>query len=187
MATTTNDGSGVRVRMFRQGLGDCFLISFPRQGGGRFHFMIDFGVLLGTSDAEVRMKAVARSIAEATGGSADGKTRGRIDVWVGTHEHWDHLSGFVQARAEIEALLDIREVWLAWTEDPAHPLANELRKDRKRKVAHLRAAAARMAGDPGMGAAATAVESVLGFFGDLGAAKDGGSTGDAIPASRPSR
>ena len=29
MATRTNDGSGVKVRMFRQGLRDCFLFSFP--------------------------------------------------------------------------------------------------------------------------------------------------------------
>ena len=54
------EGDRVVVRMYRGVLGDCFLISFPRQDGSRFHFMIDFGVLLGTSDAEIRMKAVAR-------------------------------------------------------------------------------------------------------------------------------
>ena len=160
----------VRVRMYRQGLGDCFLLSFPKEDGGTFHLMIDFGVLLGTSEAETRMKTVARSIADATGG--------RIDVLVATHEHWDHVSGFVQAR-EVFDRIRVGEVWLAWTEDPANPLANQLRQDRKRKVAHLHAAATRLAGDPRFGAAAEALDSVLGFFGDLAAAS-GGSTRDAI-------
>src|SRR5215213_8238781 len=113
---SANTASGVRVRMYRQGLGDCFLISFPREGAGRFHLMIDFGVLLGTSGAEERMKKVARSIALETGGSADGNTKGRVDVLVATHEHWDHVSGFVQARDEINGLIEVGEVWLAWTE-----------------------------------------------------------------------
>ena len=39
----------VRVRMYRQGLGDCFLLSFPRPGG-ESHVLIDCGVLDGTAD-----------------------------------------------------------------------------------------------------------------------------------------
>ncbi|HET7229020.1 MAG TPA: hypothetical protein VFJ16_03425 [Longimicrobium sp.] len=174
---SANTASGVRVRMYRQGLGDCFLISFPREGGGRFHLMIDFGVLLGTANAEERMKKVARSIALETGGSADGKMKGKVDVLVATHEHWDHVSGFVQARDEITGLIDVGEVWMAWTEDPNHPLANELRQDRKRKVAHLHAAAARLRGDTAMGDAAQGIEGLLGFF---GARAEGGSTADAM-------
>lgn len=189
MATTSDTGgAGVRVRMYRQGLGDCFLISFPKQGGGRFHLVIDCGVLLGTPDADDRMPRVARSIARETGGSADGKTKGRVDVLVGTHEHWDHLSGFVQARDVWENEIEVGEVWLAWTEDPGHALANELRQDRRRKVAHLRAAAERMAGDAAFGAAGRSLTEVLGFFGGLGVAgSGGGSTADAMDslARRP--
>ncbi|HET7461604.1 MAG TPA: MBL fold metallo-hydrolase [Longimicrobium sp.] len=164
---------GVRVRMYRQGLGDCFLISFPKQGGGRFHLVIDCGVILGTHDADTLMPKVARSIA--------GETGGKLDLLVATHEHWDHLSGFVQAAEVWEKEIEVGEVWLAWTEDPGHPLARELQKDRRRKVAHLRAAAQRMAGDAAFGAAAQALEGVLGFFGGLGAAGGGGgSTRDAM-------
>jgi len=180
MPTTSKTGdAGVRVRMYRQGLGDCFLISFPKRGGGRFHLVIDCGVILGTDTAATRMPQVARSIARETGG--------RVDVLVGTHEHWDHLSGFIQARDVWEKEIRVGEVWLAWTEDPSNALAAELDRDRKRKVAHLRAAAQRMSGDAAFGAAAEALEGVLGFFGGLGAAAGGGSTRDAMEglAQRP--
>ena len=174
----------VRIRMHRQGLGDCFLLSFPRDGKRDLHLMIDFGVLLGTQNASERMAAVAAEIEKATGGE--------IDVLVATHEHWDHVSGFEQAKQVFEdERLRVEEVWLAWTEDDAHPLAKELRGDRERKVKHLRRAVKQMAAF-GFGERARAVEEVLGFFGDLGveegelaldglpAAKAGGSTRDAM-------
>ncbi|HEU0053613.1 MAG TPA: MBL fold metallo-hydrolase, partial [Longimicrobium sp.] len=162
-AETTPGARRVRVRMYRQGLGDCFLLSFPRGDGGRFHLLIDCGVILGTPSPEAAMEKVARSILDETGG--------RVDVLVATHEHWDHLSGFLQARPAFERL-QVGEVWLAWTEDPSHPLAEELRRDRRKQVAHLRAAAERMKGAAAFGELAKGVTEVLGFFG-LGAA--GGS------------
>jgi hypothetical protein len=161
-AAPAPEGDGkVRVRMYRQGLGDCFLLSFPTDGGGRFHLLIDCGVLLGTGDAIARMTTVARDIAKATGG--------RLDVLVATHEHWDHLSGFVQAQEVFEKELEVGEVWLAWTENEQHPLARELRQQRKKQVEHLRAAVTSFAA---LGAAETAVDiqKVLDFFGDLGVA-----------------
>src|SRR6059058_5764324 len=81
---------GVRIRMYRQGLGDCFLLSFPRRDGGPFHMLIDCGVILGTKDATEKMTAVAHDIAAATDD--------HLHVVVATHEHWDHLSGFIQAQ-----------------------------------------------------------------------------------------
>ena len=76
----------VKVRMYRQGLGDCFLISLPRDGGVPFFILIDCGVILGTADPVKKMTAVVDDIAAATAG--------HIDLLVATHEHWDHLSGF---------------------------------------------------------------------------------------------
>lgn len=168
---------GVKVRMYRQGLGDCFLVSFPREGGGRFHLMIDFGVILGTPGPEGPMRDIVRSIARETGGDGTEANPGHVDVWVATHEHWDHLSGFVQAKTEVETLLRVGEVWLAWTEDPSHPLAAELRRDRRKKVAHLHAAAQKLKKDPGMKAVGGRIEELLGFFGARG---QGGSTKDAL-------
>ena len=120
----------VRIRMYRQGLGDCFLLTFPK-GKGESHVLIDCGVLTGTSEAQNRMRNVAQNILETTGGL--------LDVLVVTHEHWDHISGFLQAE-EIFNKLRVSEVWLAWTEDPSDDLAKELSK-RKAKVLHALSAA----------------------------------------------
>src|SRR5262245_19608693 len=79
-----------KIRMYRQGLGDCFLITLPRTSGDRpYYVLIDCGVVLGTADASNKMTNVVENIATVT--------KGEIDLLLATHEHWDHLSGFVQA------------------------------------------------------------------------------------------
>lgn len=156
-------GSGVRVRMYRQGLGDCFLLAFPPSRGSRPRFMlIDCGVLLGTPGGDERIREVAGHILKSTGG--------QIDVLVATHQHWDHLSGFEQAR-DLFDQLKIGEVWVAWTEDPEDSVSRSLRRER---VAVLRALTAtvsrlRMNGEEESVRKADGLASVLGFFGDLGA------------------
>jgi glyoxylase-like metal-dependent hydrolase (beta-lactamase superfamily II) len=40
-----------------------------------------------------------------------------------THQHWDHLSGFIQAAASF-AKLRIGDVWVAWTEKPDDEFAD---------------------------------------------------------------
>jgi len=146
----------VRIRMYRQGLGDCFLLTFEG-GAAPFHVLIDCGVLKGTPDAGERMAAVADDIVATTGG--------RLDVLVATHEHWDHVSGFLQA-PEPMAKLAVAEVWLAWTEDPDDALATELRKHRA-EARRAVVAAARALGAAGSPAAAR-IEALLDFEGDLG-------------------
>src|SRR5256885_145772 len=81
----------LRIRMFRQGLGDCFLLTFDN----KVHVLIDCGVIVGTQAPEPLMTRVVQSIRDATKGK--GK-KGKVDVLVVTHEHWDHVSGFKQAR-----------------------------------------------------------------------------------------
>jgi hypothetical protein len=158
----TAPDAGVTVRMYRQGLGDCFLLAFPTRGGGRpCYVLIDCGVLLGTEDAAEKMKKVAASLREATGG--------KIDVLVATLEHWDHVSGFQQAK-EVFDRIEIGQVWAAWTEDPNDPAAQRLRDRRETSLRSLHAAAQglRQGGDEN---SAGSLESVLEFFGELG--KDG--------------
>src|SRR2546421_2339944 len=74
------------VRMYRQGLGDCFLVTLPKQDGTSWRMLIDCGVILGTKDTGARLKEVVENLADDTGG--------RVDVVVVTHEHYDHVSGF---------------------------------------------------------------------------------------------
>ena len=138
----TAPAAGVKVRMYRQGLGDCFLLAFATGAGRPFYMLIDCGVLLGTPDAGEKMRQVAESLRDSTGG--------RIDVLVATHQHWDHLSGFDQAR-EVFDQIDFGEVWVGWTEDPQQRRSRN--RLRARRGAHLRALARRARSLRAVGAA----------------------------------
>lgn len=147
--------SGVKVRMYRQGLGDCFLLAFAGEERP-FYVLIDCGLIVGTPDASSKMKEVATDLRQATGG--------RIDVLVATHQHWDHLSGFEQAK-EIFQPIQFGEVWVAWTEDPSDLLAARLRAKRETALRGLHAAAQGLRAADGT----SRLDPVLGFFGELGA------------------
>jgi hypothetical protein len=167
----TTAGYRAKIRMYRQGLGDCFLISLARAGGARpYVIMIDCGVILGTSDPTPKMTEVVENIAATT--------QGAIDLLIATHEHWDHLSGFVQAQDAFDKL-KVGEVWLGWTEDSRDPLTAKLKKEKDAALASLRLGLARL---QLAGADDTAAElgGILEFFG----AARGASTGDALAVVR---
>src|SRR5689334_994583 len=85
---------GVKVRMYRTGLGDCFLLAFPKGPNDAFYLMIDCGVYFRTPEADnaPRIRRIVEDIRDSTGG--------RLDVLVVTHEHWDHVSGFHRTQAQ---------------------------------------------------------------------------------------
>ncbi len=116
----------VKIRMHRQGLGDCFLLTFPRQPKP-FYMLIDCGALNSKHyDADL-MKQVVHDIQEATGG--------HLDAVVATHEHWDHISGFLQAKETFDEM-NVQEVWVAWTEDRNSTAAKRIKAEfQKRKQA----------------------------------------------------
>ncbi|HHJ18059.1 MAG TPA: MBL fold metallo-hydrolase [Gammaproteobacteria bacterium] len=155
MARMTAPEGGCAVRMYRQGLGDCFLLAFGAARGKQKYVMIDCGVLLGTANAEANMQAVAKDIRTVTGG--------HLDALVITHEHWDHVSGFVQAQQEFEKL-DVDQLWLAWTENPRNPLARELRERRRMALEGLRSALTRAGAAPQH--FSHRIQSVSEFFGE---------------------
>ncbi len=124
----------VKVRMYRQGLGDCFLLTFT-EGEKNCHLLIDCGVIQGTENAGEKMTEVAESIGEIT--------NNRIDVVAVTHEHWDHVSGFTQAK-EIFDEMEFGEVWAGWTENLSDPLAAELQNRHALKMQALQAAIEQM-------------------------------------------
>lgn len=128
----------VRVRMYRHGLGDFFLITFPREGREPFHALIDCGVL-------GRDKQFMRHIVEHvrdTIRNGQGAGKARLDLVVATHEHKDHLSGFNQARDIFNNDFDIGAVWLGWTENLSKPEIKKIKETRRRAVATLQAALA---------------------------------------------
>jgi hypothetical protein len=151
----------LRVRMYRQGLGDCFLLTYGEAEEAK-HLLIDCGVLKGTPNAAGQMQKVVQNISDTTGG--------HLDVLVVTHEHWDHLSGFLQAQA-LFAKVKVGEVWMAWTEDPDDELAAELRARKQKRLQGI--VAAQALADAGETAAARRtkrmLDVLLGFNGDFGA------------------
>jgi hypothetical protein len=162
-----------RIRMYRQGLGDCFLLTLPRaansQKAGDFHFLFDCGVILGTENKTGRLQQVVADIIRTTGGV--------VDVLVVTHEHYDHVSGFVLADEFFAKApppgqppepnkLTVGEVWFGWTEEPADTLARRLQADRDAKKHKLAAMLMGMT-TQGMGETRVGqgVGSILSFFG----------------------
>lgn len=119
-----------RIRMYCQGLGDCFLLTFPRTTGPRkvFHLLIDCGVIVGQPDGPAKIRQVVSHLAK--------DTDGHIDVLAVTHEHWDHLSGFFDAQEQFDGI-QFDQVWLSWMENPAEPMAVELQQERDAKKKKL--------------------------------------------------
>jgi hypothetical protein len=152
--------SGVTVRMYRpRGLGDCFLLAFRAVDGTARYMLIDCGVLSATKGGSARLKKIAHHIAQATGN--------RLHILVATHQHWDHLSGFQFAKPIFDTMR-VDEVWLAWPEDPSHPLARRLRDKHASALRALGAAIMQLkaADDP----QAALIEDVLAFHGGIDAA-----------------
>jgi len=105
----------IRIRMYRVGFGDCFLLSLG--AAEKQHILVDFGVhqsgKIGTLDR------VMSQIEQDTGK--------RLALIVASHAHADHVSGFADY-ADRFTQFDIGEVWLPWTENLEDDDAKALRK-----------------------------------------------------------
>lgn len=154
-----------RVRMYRQGLGDCFLITFD-VGGDEKHVLIDCGTL-GATTTGVKLSQVVENIRTTTAG--------HLHLLIATHEHWDHVRGFHDQRTEFEEI-NVDKVWLPWTENPNDPLAKQVavyKNDLGTSLARATQALAASSNSESQ-ALGLAVRDILGFFGDdgvLGASK----------------
>jgi hypothetical protein len=172
------------IKMYRVGeLGDCFLIHFT-DGTATSSVLIDCGSFRNGGPSVDRMKAVVEDI-KTQQKLAEGR-QAPFDVVIGTHQHNDHLSGFVHAQ-EIFTEIGMKEVWLSWLDDPnddkATLIANGQRKlvDKLQNISAL--LPAKFKAEPG--AADTGehdkerhtitdhINDVLGFYG-LAAAAAGG-------------
>ena len=151
--------------MYRQGLGDSFLLTFT-ENEKICHLLIDCGVIQGTQNADEKMKNLARSIGEITDN--------RIDVVVVTHEHWDHVSGFTQAKDVFDEI-EFGEVWAGWTENLSDPLAAELQNRQELKMQALQAAVGQMQSKQ-LAPLREAIVSLLDFSGGQEMLAAGGNT-----------
>jgi len=124
---TTTPFNKVKVRMYRGGTGDFFLLQFMRGRTVGFKVMIDCGCIsAGAAYFEERLEDLVAT------------TKGVIDLLIVTHEHADHINGFEKASA-IFAKIEFKKVWFAWTENDQDELANDFRKNKSEldKALHL--------------------------------------------------
>ena len=153
----------IRVRMYRQGLGDCFLLTFYT-GPEPVHMLVDCGTL-GATTTKVPMRDVVANISA--------ETEGHLHLLIATHEHKDHVSGF-NSQKEVFDDFTVDRVWAAWTENPEDPLAKEIKKYSRDLTSSLRLAnnvlhARRDRLDDEFSTIRSAVREVLAFSGEVSA------------------
>jgi Metallo-beta-lactamase superfamily len=123
----------VTIRMYCQGLGDCFLLTFSNGSKTKpTRVLIDCGVFLNTPGERARMRAVAEDIRKETGG--------QIDLLIVTHEHWDHIAGFSHANDIFEKSINFEEVWLSWAENLDDADSRSIKSELGKKRDQLKAA-----------------------------------------------
>jgi hypothetical protein len=106
--------TGVNIRVYDVGFGDCFLLTFQYASGKR-HVLIDFGSTAAARKGVSLSMDIARNIAEATDGT--------LHAVVATHRHQDHISGFTTKSGKgtgdiIRKLAKNAVIVQPWTEDP---------------------------------------------------------------------
>jgi hypothetical protein len=144
----------IRIRMYRPGFGDCFLISFGATASAK-HVLIDFGAHM---HGEIGTMTGIMDNLETT-------TNKKLELIVASHAHRDHISGFGKF-ADRFADFDIGEVWLPWTDNPDDKDAAALEKkqlalyDTLNK--HLRVALKATESDPRFALALHALSNLTG-------------------------
>jgi beta-lactamase superfamily II metal-dependent hydrolase len=160
--SSASAAAGVRIRMYRVGFGDFFLMSVPAAGGGGMaHILVDCGVHahdLGVIDDAVRQ--------------LNTDTGGQLALVIMTHRHADHISGFASA-SDIFKTFAVERVWMSWFEDPADKAALGIQAGIAATAQHLQAALAARA--------AEGDDEYLRMAGNaLGIAKGGGNAGALV-------
>ena len=154
----------VRMYRFDEELGDCFLVTCD-DGAKKSHMLIDCGSFQNAGSSKTRLAAVLADIKATLGGAP-------LDVVVGTHQHNDHLSGFVHCDSDFRKL-GVDQVWLSWLDDPKDPRANAIGKQHHNLTAALHSIHAHIGALPAARRGARPLRvlgDVLGFYGAAGKA-----------------
>lgn len=131
--------NSVKIRMYRHGFGDCFLLQFFNGITRTLTMLIDCGLKHKDKVPGVSLKEVSNNIKEVLNKGRKSRKKPHLDVLVATHEHWDHISGFHPA----EKLFDdfsIGKIWMAWTENPNDTEAVLIQKHLRKSVKALKLA-----------------------------------------------
>ena len=181
---SAKSSSSIKIRMYRQGLGDCFLLTAKKDGAKNFNMLIDCGLLQGTANGTEIMRQVVGDIEATLKAQQPGAGKPALDVVVLTHEHADHISGFNQAK-EVFERIDFREVWAAWMDDEGHPKYKLVRERFHKQVTGLKAAMTQMDATEQTGLKETVETLVNEFFDEdvLGAAGKKGKRSSAFESA----
>jgi len=144
----------IRIRMYRPGFGDCFLLTFG-SGKKQGQVLIDFGAHMhgeiGTMDKIMD--------------NIEKETKKKLDLLIATHAHRDHISGFGKFAARFSKFA-INEVWLPWTDNPQDPDARTFTRKHlalyNKLETHLRVALGATEGDPKYALALEALANLKG-------------------------
>lgn len=106
------------VQMYTMGTGDCLLLLFKNEADEVKHKMlIDCGVI------QISKKDITPYIEKLKD-----QVNSEIDTLLITHEHQDHVLGFQRAE-DIFKNIAVKNLWLAWTEDPNDEYAKKLKEE----------------------------------------------------------
>ncbi len=170
-AAPAREGTKLTVRHYCQGIGDCHLLRFPLEDGKVFTMLIDCGVHSSVTGGNDKIDKIVADVFDQTGGN--------IDLLVVTHEHWDHVSGFLTAAERFKSF-KVKHVWAGWTENPDDAQAQQLDKYKGAALAALQNAALALARSPRTSAAHEGVQAGL----DALAGFQFGATGDKVRTAR---
>lgn len=168
---------GIRVRMYRVGFGDFFLITF-REDGKQAHVIVDCGVFKGTSQTG-DIKSIQAAVADmiATTGQ-------QVALIIMTHRHADHIAGFGRCKADYQKLT-VGGVWMPIWESEFDPTAKKFQAELTRTAlalqSHFMAAAAAAVPSEEENTARKFMENATGLSAtDLAAAKGGSGGPNAV-------
>ncbi|HKR02633.1 MAG TPA: hypothetical protein VJT09_18285 [Pyrinomonadaceae bacterium] len=128
-AAGSGSARGLKVRMYRVGFGDFFLITVPTRSGDRY-IVIDCGVFKGTTG-----KGDIGSIEEAVEDLYQ-TTGGKVSLVIMTHRHADHIAGFARAADRFRDFT-VNMVWMPYWEQFNDPKESKGKKDSKSNVSPL--------------------------------------------------
>lgn len=108
----------VEIRMYRMGTGDCFALKFYKDKDVSFRMMIDCGTCSGSA------KHLSKYI-------EDLKTYigPELDLLVITHEHKDHVYGFDVCEDLWMEGIEIKKIWMGWSENDADRKVREWKRE----------------------------------------------------------
>lgn len=158
---TTNFTTSVRMYRLNE-LGDCFLLTFA-VGANKSRMLIDCGSFRNSSTSKARLVEIVANIQAELGGA-------QIDVVVGTHQHNDHLSGFVHCEDAFRKI-GVKQVWLSWLDDPQDRMAKGIGTTHNNLKLALFSACTELQSSPSARKGLRplgVLEDILGFYGAKG-------------------